>query len=261
MAVITLTTDFGTQDWFVGTMRGVIAGLAPEARVIDLCHDVTPGDIRAGAFTMAAAVDYFPEGSVHVAVIDPGVGSERQAITIQTDHATLVGPDNGVLSWAVRNHVVREVRALTNPAWWRIPVSRTFHGRDIFAPAAAHLAAGAPFAEAGEMITDFVRLPWPEPVSTSRSCAGEVLHVDRFGNAITNIPSPGVPAANGGPDTATVRLPGNRTVPLGDCYANVDVGHAVAVIGSSGFVEIAINRGDAARTLGLVPGTPVVLVW
>jgi S-adenosylmethionine hydrolase len=261
MAIITLTTDFGTRDSFVGAMKGVVAGIAPDARVIDLTHDIAAGDVRAGAFALATAVPCFPAGSIHVAVVDPGVGSERQAIAVRTPQGFFVGPDNGVLSWALRASKGIEVRRLTNPDWWRRPVSRTFHGRDIFAPVAAHLAAGASFADAGDSLDDIVRLPWPALTAKAGSCAGEVLHVDHFGNAITNIPADAVPPGAIERDTVRFHLTGAQTVPLGDCYAAVAPGAALAVPGSSGFIEIAINGGDAARTLGLAPGVPVVAVW
>lgn len=263
MQVITLLTDFGSRDWFVGAMKGVIAAIAPDARVIDLTHEIPPGDVRAGAFTLRAAAPCFPSGAIHMVVVDPGVGSDRRALAIRTAAGIFLGPDNGVLAWAVSASGAApvEVRHLANRTWWRCdPPSRTFHGRDIFAPAAAHLAAGAPFAGAGPIAEKWQQLPWPEVVRQERGCAGEVVYVDRFGNAITNLPTDVLPS---GVDHAAVRIHAgsSRDVPWRECYAAVPVGSTVAVAGSSGLIEVAINGGDAARTLGLRVGSPVSVAW
>ncbi len=158
---ITLTTDFGLSDWFVGAMKGVIHGAAPKVTVIDLTHGIPGGDIRAGAFALAAGLHCFPLGTIHVAVVDPGVGSGRRAIAAQTGDCIFVGPDNGVLSWALARQDACEVRHIANAALFRKPLSQTFHGRDIFAPVAARLATGLPFADVGPIITDYQILPWP----------------------------------------------------------------------------------------------------
>ncbi|NIP93283.1 MAG: SAM-dependent chlorinase/fluorinase [Akkermansiaceae bacterium] len=260
MSMITLTTDFGTRDWFVGTMKGVIAGLAPEARLIDLTHEVPPGDIRGGAFALAAAAPFFGAGTIHVAVVDPGVGSRRRAIAIRSKEAVFVGPDNGVLSWALRDAQVEETRSLDNREWFLDPVSRTFHGRDIFAPVAARLAAGALFAEAGDPTDEYVRLPWPPVHRRENGLSGEILYVDRFGNAITNLP-----AAKLAPEALAngeVHLRcGALHIPLCRCYADAPVGSPVAVAGSGGLLELAINGGDFATHHGLAEGTPVEARW
>ena len=187
MSVITLTTDFGTRDWFVGTMKGVIASIAPRSTVVDLTHDLPPGDIRGGAFALAASHRFFPKGTIHVAVVDPGVGSRRKAIAVQTAKGVFVGPDNGVLSWALAKEKIRAIHALENEAYFLQPVSRTFHGRDIFAPVAAHLSRGVPIQKLGPALKDFVRLDWPEPRVRRGGFEGEVVYIDRFGNAITNL--------------------------------------------------------------------------
>ena len=220
MSVITLTTDFGTSDWFVGTMKGVIAGIAPKATIIDLTHDLPPGDIRGGAFALAASYRFFPKGTVHVAVVDPGVGSRRKAIAVQTAKGFFVGPDNGVLSWALVKEKAKAVHALENEAYFLKPVSQTFHGRDVFAPVAAHLSRGVPIKKLGPALKDFVRLDWPEPRRQRGGIEGEVVYIDRFGNAITNLeerPVAGVPIAA----SCEVYAKRRRVCPLRTFYQGV----------------------------------------
>ena len=187
VSVITLTTDFGTRDWFVGTMKAVILGILPRAKVVDITHEIPPGDIRAGAFALMASCRYFPRGTVHVAVVDPGVGSQRQAIAVQTARRFFVGPDNGVLSWGLALEKIKTIRLLENRQYFLQPVSRTFHGRDIFAPVAAHLSRGLSASRLGRELKDFVRVPWPLTTKQRGEVQGEIVHIDRFGNAITDI--------------------------------------------------------------------------
>lgn len=257
MKPITLTTDFGLSDWFVGAMKGVIAGIAPHARVVDLTHGVAPGDISGGAFALAAAYRCFPRGTIHVAVVDPGVGSARPAIAVRTDQYFYVGPDNGVLSLAVARETIREIRRLENPRFFLPEVSRTFHGRDIFAPVAAHLsrAAGRVWRQLGPVVRDFQRLPWPECRNRADGFDGEVFYVDRFGNGITNLAAEAV--AEMARDGVEITVGGRRIGPLVECYAAVPAGQPLAVVGSSGFLEIAVNGGSAAARLGLRRGTRV----
>ncbi len=256
MSVITLTTDFGTTDSFVGTMKGVILDRAPRARIVDLTHGIAPGDIRAGAFALLTACRYFPKRTVPVVVVDPGVGSARRAIAVQTRDYRFVGPDNGVLSWALAREKVQSLRLIANERLWRKPVSRTFHGRDVFAPVAAHLARGGSFHPVGPALADFTRLPWPAVKDRGGDSTGEVLAVDRFGNAITNIPETCAPAGS----LDWVVFAGRRRLcPVGACYAAVPRGHAVAVFGSSGFLEIAVNGGSALAQLRLYVGSRITL--
>ena len=257
MRFITLTTDFGTSDWFVGTMKGVIGGIAPAARVVDLTHAVPPGDIRAGAFALAAAYHFFPRGTIHVAVVDPGVGSARKAIAVRTTKYLFIGPDNGLLSWALRKEKVGSIHAIENPAWFLQPLSRTFHGRDLFAPVAGHLSRGVPIAKLGPRLNNFVRLPWPEPRVTRRGIEGEILYIDQFGNAITNIDT-GVLDRLGKGKTFVYRA-GKRLCPVGSFYEAVATGFPVAVLGSSNLLEISINGGNAEKTLRLGLGEKVLL--
>jgi S-adenosylmethionine hydrolase len=255
MQLITLTTDFGTSDWFVGTMKGVILGINPSARIVDLTHGVPAGDIRAGAFTLAASCKFFPKGTVHIAVIDPGVGSEREAIAVETERYFFVGPDNGVLSWALRSERIRKVRALKNEKYFLPELSKTFHGRDIFAPVAAHLSRGVAIEKLGPSKKEFVRLDWPEPRLKERGIEGEVVYVDRFGNAITNLGADLL--RDFGDHRLEVFVKGKRQCLVEDCYAAVRPGKPVAVLGSSGFLEIAINQGSARKKLGLEAGCRV----
>jgi S-adenosyl-L-methionine hydrolase (adenosine-forming) len=257
MSVITLTTDFGLDDWFVGAMKGVILGLAPRVTIVDITHAIPPGDIRAGAFTLLQAARCQPPGAIHVAVVDPGVGSERRAIGIQTRNAVFLGPDNGLLSLAVRGESIRSVRQLAQPRLFRQSVSRTFHGRDVFAPVAAHLARGVPFSRVGPPVPDYVRLRWPEPELDGSILHGQVVHIDRFGNAITNLDAARVTIFDKENRGSAIWIRPRRAVPLVECYAAVQPGEPLAVAGSCGWIEIAINGGSAARELGLKVGDPV----
>jgi S-adenosylmethionine hydrolase len=251
--IITLTTDFGSQDWFVGTLKGVILGINPKAVVIDICHEIHPGDIRAGAFALSASYRFFAKGTVHVAVVDPGVGSARRAIAVETANYFFVGPDNGVLSFALKNEEIKEVRRLENERYFLKPVSHTFHGRDVFAPVAAHLSRGIAVSKFGSKQKEMVKLLWPEPAISRDRISGEVGYVDRFGNAITNIPNAFLPHAK----KAGVFIRGKRVCAVESFYRFVPVGKPVAVPGSSGFLEIAINGGSAVKSLNLKIGAAV----
>jgi S-adenosyl-L-methionine hydrolase (adenosine-forming) len=255
--IITLTTDFGRRDWFVGIVKGVILGVNPSARLIDVTHDLPPGDIGYGAFALAAACQFFPPGTVHVAVVDPGVGSARGAIAIQTGKFFFVGPDNGVLSWAVRKDKVIAIHKLKNESFFLRPVSATFHARDVFAPVAAHIANGTPLSALGPPINDFVRLVWPEARSCGGEAVGQVLYVDNFGNAITNLEVSAL--ENHGGATLEVLNAGERICYVAEFYQAVPAGEAVAVTGSSGFLEIAINGGSAAKELDLAVGSEILI--
>ncbi len=258
MGVITLTTDFGTRDWFVGTMKGVIAGIAPKAQLIDLTHDLAPGDIHGGAFALAASWRFFPKGTVHLVVVDPGVGSRRRAIAVTTARGVFVGPDNGVLSWALRKEKITAVHALENEAFFVRPVSRTFHGRDVFAPVAAHLSRGVPIARVGSALKDIMRLEWPEPRARQGGIEGEVVYIDRFGNAITNLESRLVPASARA--SCEVYAKRRRICPLKPFYQAARPGDPVALVGSSGFLEIAVNGGSAEQALGVRIGDRVAVL-
>jgi len=257
MKVISLTTDFGLRDWFVGTMKGVIARLAPETRVIDLTHDLGPGEIHAAAFALNAGYRYFPKKTIHVVVVDPGVGGPRRGLAVRTRDYTFVGPDNGVLSLALKREDLREIRVLTEPDYFLRPVSRTFHGRDIFAPVAAHLSCGVPLRRLGPAVSDLTRLDWPEPSREPDGVSGEVVYVDRFGNGITNLPGEFAEGLRGG--KCIVQSRRLRICALAEFYQAVPRNQGVAVVGSSGLVEIAVNGGSAQAQMGLRIGTRVRL--
>ena len=277
MQIITLTTDFGMQDWFVGTLKGVILGIAPRAAIVGITHEIPAGDIRAGAFALAAGYRFFPKGTVHVAVVDPGVGGARKAIAVQTANYFFVGPDNGVLSCALAKEKLKSVHRLENTDYFLQQISHTFHGRDIFAPVAAHLSRGTPIREFGPAQKDFVRLPWPQPCVRRGCIEGEVVFTDRFGNAITNIEStslkpktevdrsaglrPGTTSVSGLNASGEVFAGRKRLCRVKAFYQSVPVGQAVAVPGSSGFLEIAVNGGSAAKRFGLKIGDRVQVRW
>jgi S-adenosyl-L-methionine hydrolase (adenosine-forming) len=238
-------------------MKGVILRIQPKATVVDITHEVPSGDIRGGAFALAAACRFFPRGTVHVAVVDPGVGSARKAIAVQTADAFFVGPDNGVLGWALVKQKVRAIHALENEAYFLRPVSRTFHGRDIFAPVAAHLSRGVPIRKLGPALKDSVRLDWPEPRERRGGIEGEVVYIDRFGNAITNLECGLLPGAQWvvcGSHAAR-----RRRCPVRPFYQAVAPNSPIALLGSSGFLEIAVNGGSAAKMLGMRVGARVLL--
>ena len=257
MSVITLTTDFGARDWFVGTMKGVIAGIAPNANVIDLTHELRPGDLRGGAFALAASCQFFPKGTIHLVVVDPGVGSDRRAIAVGTAKGIFVGPDNGVLSWALAKERITAIHALENEAYFLQRVSRTFHGRDVFAPVAAHLSRGVPIRKLGPTLNDFVRLNWSEPRKQRGGIEGEVVYIDRFGNAITNLESSLVRGEGGA--SCEVHAKRRWVCPLKPFYQAAESGAPATIVGSSGFLEVAVSGGSAEKTLGVRVGTRVVL--
>lgn len=253
MSCISLTTDFGLDDWFVGTMKGVIQTRSPATAVIDLTHGIPRGDIRAGAFALMSGYRHFPKQTVHVAVVDPGVGSNRAAIAIETADYFFVGPDNGTLSWAVRSEQIRAIHQLQNSTHFQKEVSATFHGRDIFAPVAAAIANGTNISELGASMPQINQLQWPEVHRTEAGLIGEVIYVDRFGNGITNIPNTEL----GKLKEAMVRIDKTEFGPLKEFYNAVEVGQPVAVRGSGGYLELAVNRGSAVASQGLETGATI----
>lgn len=257
MRLITLTTDFGYQDGFAGVLHGVMLSRLPSARIVDVTHGVPRGDVRAAAFVLASSIDYFPPDSIHVVVVDPGVGSERSPLAIRRGRGFLVGPDNGVFGRVLSGSVRWAARRIEHPKARLPEVSATFHGRDIFAPAAAWLAGGGRFDRLGPRVAKPKLMPWTDPVAERDGWRGEVVYVDRFGNATTNLPN----ALLADPPGAQwrVRLPGRRSCPVGPCYAAVVPGRPVVVPGSDGLLEIAVNQGNAAAELGLGVGLSIGL--
>ena len=260
--IVTLTTDFGLRDGYVAAMKGAMLAVAPDVRAVDVTHEVPAQDVMAAAFVLRQTAPFFPPGTVHLAVVDPGVGTPRRAVaaraTIGGTPCRFVGPDNGLLP-LLADGPPDEAVVLDRPGAWRTPVpSDTFHGRDVFGPVAAALAAGAALADVGSPAGDLTPLHWPLPRVDAGGVEGMVLHIDRFGNCVTNIPREAV-AGRGGAfkayvGTAVLR----RHAPS---YGHVAVGEPLTLFGSSGHLEIAVNRGDAAALLSVVRGASVNLVF
>jgi S-adenosyl-L-methionine hydrolase (adenosine-forming) len=255
--IITLLTDFGTRDHFVGVMKGVIAGIAPNATVVDLCHEVEPFQIAQGRFLLEQSWRFLPKGTIHVCVVDPGVGSERRALLVEAGGHLFVGPDNGLFSGLLELPGAK-ARAITNRKLMLKEVSQTFHGRDVFAPAAAHLASGATPAKVGPVVKDALRSITGNPIRTGRRYwQGEVAHIDRFGNLITNLPAAEFPNLAG--RRFVVRVGLTELTGLASSYSALPAGAPGVVVGSSGNLEIALNQQSAARVLGVGLGAPVEL--
>jgi S-adenosylmethionine hydrolase len=247
--LISLLTDFGHSDWYVGTMKGVIHSINPHARVVDICHAVKPHHIIGGAFMLSASYRYFPEGTVHMAVVDPGVGGERKPIIVKTERYHFVAPDNGLLSFALEAEKPLKIVEITNSEFFLKPVSRTFHGRDIFAPAAAHLSRGVPVEEFGGEIGEIVRIEAPKPILLGGGKArGHVLYIDTFGNAITDVPSSMLSGY------FRLIIKGGVIEKVYDSYSQAAVGEVFGIIGSYGNLEIASKEESAAATLSLKEG-------
>jgi hypothetical protein len=258
--VITLTTDF-SEDFFAGVMKGVIAGINPGARVIDITHALALGDIRAGAFALMVSCTYFPPGSIHVVVVDPGVGSARRILCARTRNYLFLAPDNGILSWTFERETPVDVHAVEERKFFLPSVSSTFHGRDIFAPVAAHLSLGVRPEELGPPLAPdtITRIDFPKPARPdARTLRGKVLYIDRFGNGITNISVDDLK----GTDPASVRVDvlSNSIKGLSRSYVGALPGTALALLGSTGFLEIACSVGSAAKRFGLKVGENVTVV-
>jgi S-adenosylmethionine hydrolase len=252
---VALLSDFGTRDWYVAALRGVILSRCPRATLLDITHDIPPQDILAGAFTLAAAVPWLPPWSVVLAVVDPGVGSTRSLLAARADGRYFVGPDNGLLALALQHAARRTVIRLTNRRYWLTNVSRTFQGRDVMAPVAAYLAAGGSLGRLGVPLRFVKSLGVPSPSVTSRSVRGRVIHVDRFGNVITNVPG------------SLIRKPRvhlryrQRAVRLVGTYAEGRPREVVGLVNSQGLLELAVREGSAAVRCAAIRGDPVELRW
>lgn len=255
--MITLLTDFGVRDAYAGVMKGVIATINPRAHTVDLSHDVAAQDVHEAAWLLRGAYRFFPAGTVHVVVVDPGVGSERRGIAVEAGGWWFVGPDNGALSAALELSG-RQAVELRNSAYWLREVSRTFHGRDVFAPVAAHLSAGAPFEALGPAIGDALMLAAPRPSVEATHITAHVVHIDGFGNAITDLDD----ATFGrwaGRQAVAIAAGGRTMEGVRVTYAAAAPGAPLAVFGSSGHLEIAVRDGSAAGALGLRRGDVVVV--
>ncbi len=256
MGPIALLTDFGHRDAYVGVLHGVIASIAPEVRVVDLCHEVRPQAVAEAGFLLATSAPYFPSTTIFVAVVDPGVGSERQILCARTERGVFLAPDNGLLSEVLAEEDLLELVALTNRDLFLPSVSQTFHGRDVFAPVAARLALGQPLSSLGPALQSYERLSLPAPRVGPEGAEGTIRYVDRFGNLVSSI------RAQGLPQVVAARL-GEALVPgpLRTSYVSVEPGQALLIEGSSGFVEVSINGGDAARMLNSRVGATLSLTF
>lgn len=251
MALISLLTDFGDRDTYVGTMKAVILDIAPEANLVDLCHHVPPQDIEEGAWLLGNSYAFFPKGTIHLAVVDPGVGTARRAIALKAGDHTFVGPDNGLFSLVLERETNYQAVQLTNTQYHRERLSRTFHGRDVFAPVAAHLASGVPLQALGTAISDLVRLPSTEPEELSDGLRVRILRVDSFGNLVTNLTEERFAEwIARHPGKSVVVDIGRRQIEgVRNAYSEVPAGGLLSIFGSSGRLEIAVSGGSAKEEL------------
>jgi len=262
VSVIALTTDFGQRDGYVGAMKGVILRIAPSVTLVDVSHDIAPQNIAEAAFVLYSSYRYFPADTVHLVVVDPGVGTTRRPIAIRTTRSIFVAPDNGVLSYILAHEESWSAVHLTESLYWLPHISHTFHGRDIFAPVAAHLAAGTAMDQLGPEIRDLVQLPLHDVVETgSGRLSATVLHIDRFGNIVTNLAATssiaGEPISQVG-NKLQASVGGQTIQGVLPTYGNANAGDLLLLVGSSGFVEIAHRGGNAAVELDIHVGDAVI---
>lgn len=259
--IITLTTDFGTNDHFVGAMKGVILEIVPDAQIVDICHSVQAFDVLDGALTISQAYSYFPTRTVHMVIVDPGVGTARRPIIASCDKYHFVAPDNGVLSLVYAKEERIHVRHVTSEHYFLQPVSNTFHARDIFSPVAAYLAKEVDSLKFGDEVQEYVRFSAPKPKAVDQNrMRGVVLKVDRFGNLITNFTAQDVPALfAAGAHGFKITIGGREITEIHNAYAEGSPGEVFGILGSMGFLEIAANRGAAAQITGAAKGTDVTV--
>ncbi len=257
--IITFSSDFGNREYYVGAVKGAILSVCERAHIIDISHQISPHNLREAAFTLACAYPYFPPGSIHLAVVDPGVGSSRRGLAVATERYFFVGPDNGLFTLIFQQQSVCQAVSLENNRFFRGPVYPTFHGRDVFGPVAGWLARGTALPELGPPIDDWVRLDFPAPKKAGQQLLGTVLHVDTFGNVITCFrPSDfeALPARRRSPQ---FRVGNERIRKHHRFYSQAQPGELFALIGSSGYYELALMQDSAAARLQAGPGTEVVL--
>ena len=273
--MLVFTTDFGLSDSYAGVMKGVALGINPDLRFIDLTHQIAPQNVAQGAFALGVSYRYFPSNAIHVAVVDPGVGTSRRPILLQTPHGSFVAPDNGLLSRVLSDYLpdpstsletvevppVLRAFHLTNPDYWRHPVSSTFHGRDVFTPVAAHLSLGVAPESLGEPTTELEWLPLTPYRVTPEGVGGEIIYCDVYGNLISNIPA----SLLEGGELDEVRIRGRSIRRLSATFLDTAVGASrpdlVALIGSHGYLEVAVPNGNAAAVLSAGPGEPVAVTF
>lgn len=253
MNAIAILTDFGLKDYYVGAMKGVISSINPNVQLIDISHEMPPQNVRAAAYILKCVYAYFPPGAIFLVVVDPGVGGKRRGIILKTAKYFFVAPDNGVLSLI---HEPAKIIHLTNQSYWLPSPSQVFHGRDIFAPVAAHLSKGVPLEEFGTEINELIRLPSLKPVVRKDAILGEVIHIDHFGNLITNIEKKDLESEQVVVEVV-VEIKGQRLSGIKGFYSQVEAGQLLALWGSSGHLEISVNGGNAGKVLGVERGEKV----
>lgn len=259
--ILTLTTDFGIRDGYVAAMKGVILGINPDLKLVDVAHEVASHDIMEGAFILRNVAASFPDGTVHLAVVDPGVGSDRKPIAMKYRNQLFVGPDNGLFSLVLAGQLAEQVVELDQPRFWREEsVSATFHGRDIFAPIAARLASGLSLSSAGSVIDDIQSLHWALPISDDQGIQGWIVHIDRFGNCITNIHRE---QFNSQARARTFKCYAGSSIIASNSitYSDVEIGEATVLFNSQDMLEIAIHQGSASSLLGIRKGAPVNILF
>ncbi len=260
--IVTLTTDFGLNDHYVGAMKGVILNINPDAEVVDICHSVQSYDVLDGALTIWQAYSYFPAGTVHVVVVDPGVGTPRRPLLVDSGRYQFIAPDNGVLSFVYDQEERVTVREVTAEHYYLRPVSATFHGRDVFAPIAAYVSKGTTLSMLGDVIADYARSSIPRPKAVGeRTIKALVLKVDKFGNLVTNIRPDDIPALFQTPSPSFRMAVGKGEIrALRSTFAEGKAGEPIAIVGSMGFIEIVCNRGSAAMTLAAGKGSDITVM-
>jgi S-adenosylmethionine hydrolase len=256
--LITLTTDFGLQDHYVSAMKAVMLGISPNARFVDVSHEIPAQDIMAGAWVVRNSAFLYPPGTVHLVVVDPGVGTSRHAVALKIKDQYFVGPDNGIFSLFF-DEFEYEAYKLNNSAYWRESISNTFHGRDIFAPVAAHLSNGVSLEEVGEPIEELVTYHWAVPIADRDGLQGWVVHIDRFGNLITNI-SHDLIKDHLKKRSVKIYVGNTMLEKIVTTFGDVEEGEPAAFIGSSGMLEIGINKGNASRMLSVDKGAQISIV-
>lgn len=256
--IITLTTDFGLQDYYVGAMKAVMLNIAPNSRFVDISHEIPPQDIMAGAWVIRNSAFLYPSETVHLVVVDPGVGTDREPIALKIKDQYFVGPDNGIFSLISEDSEYNAV-SLDNQEFWRDEHSNTFHGRDIFAPVAAHLSTGVELTKFGKPLDELVTYRWAMPISDTDGVQGWVVHIDRFGNLVTNISQEMIEEAIGDQDC---RIYVGNTIldEIVTTFGSVEESEPAAIIGSSGMLEVVINKGNAEEMLSVQKGASVSVV-
>ena len=254
--IITLLTDFGESDGFVGTMKGVILSINPKATIVDISHEIPAQDVEAGAFVLNSSYQYFPRGTIHVAVIDPGVGSRRKILAVQSGDYFFIAPDNQVLKYIFHSSETLTVIAVLNKEFFLNKVSHTFHGRDIFAPVAAHLSTNVGIEQLGQKTKQYDRGIVKHPIITESNISGEIIYCDKFGNLISNIPAELI-----NKPISFIQIGSTMLNRVSNSYTEVDINKPLAIIGSSGYLEIAIRNGNAKRQLLLERGAKVTVTF